>query len=373
MQTIFPTSFLGSISNWDNYMQLNMSEVTLPIKTVDEFLQDKDLSDLLYRSKIPTPRKFAEQAISFHRYFVKQLLSCEMVTSSFARGLLSFDEAVIRDGEEAQYEDSIQTLAGYFVQQRWISPHVKPVIVNEYCSLVSKFRADKVSSSKEWVSFISCYYELQCRLELFRLFKVCCESLRSPCCPPPNFVVPLPGLKSSKVEFSSCVRSLQCSLSSIQKVESLFLSTAALPRAYDLLNQGPGLLLKRKFSVWNLLSSTHFLKIGLLSTLESCYAKNVAVDSRTWITAEKKPSLCSSRSSSNASSPVKSFSAKSSPEKSSPDKSSPDKTKQPVTADSSVAPVVRSLIELPFLTASTSAVSSAGDKKKQKKGKPAMH
>ena len=268
---------------------------------------------------------------------------------------------------------SMKNLAGYFVQQRWISPHVKLVIVSEYCSLVTKFRADKVSSSKEWVSFISCYYELQCRLELFRLFKVCCDSLRSPCCPPPNFVVPLPGLKSSKVEFSSCVRSLQCSLSSTQKVESLFLSTAALPRAYDLLNQGPGLLLKRKFSVWNLLSSTHFLKIGLLSTLESCYAKNVAVDCRTWITAEKEPSLCSSRSSSNASSPVKSFSAKSSPEKSSPEKSSPDRTKEPVTADSSVAPVVRSLIELPFLTASTSAVSSAGDKKKQKKGKPAMH
>ena len=175
------------------------------------------------------------------------------------------------------------------------------------------------------------------------------------------------------MEFSSCVRSLQCSLSSIQKVQSLFLSTAALPHAYDLLNQGPGLLLKRKFSVWNLLSSTNFLKIGLLSTLEYCYAKNVAVDSRTWITAEKEPSLCSSRSSSNASSPVKSFSAKTSPEKSSHEKSSPDKIKQPNTADSSVAPAFRSLIEIPFLTASTSAVSSAGDKKKQKKGKPAMH
>ena len=262
MQTIFPTSFLGSISNWDNYIQLNMSEVTLPIKTVDEFLQDKDLSDMLYRSKIPTPRKFAEQAISFYRYFIKLLLSCEIATSSFARGLSSFDEAVIRYGEEAQYEDSNQTLAGYFVQQRWISFHVKPVVVSEYCSLVTKFRADKVSSSKEWVSFISCYYELQCRVELLRLFKVCCETLRNPCCSPPQFIVFLPGLKSSKIEFSSCVRSLQCSLSSIQKVESLFLSAAALPRAHDLLNQGPGLLLKRKFSVWNLLSSTHVRRLA---------------------------------------------------------------------------------------------------------------
>ena len=108
--------------------------------------------------------------------------------------------------------------------------------------------------------------------------------------------------------------------------------------------------------------------MGLLPTLESCYAKNVAVDSRTWHTAEKEPSLCSSRSSSNASSPVKSSPVKFSPEKSSPEKSSPDKTKQPATADSSVAPAVRSLIGLSFLTASTSAFSSAGDKKKQKKG-----
>ena len=326
MQAILPTSFLGSISNWDGYMQLGMSDDTLPVKTVDEFLQDKDLSDLLCRSKIPTPRKFAEQAISFYRYFIKLLLSCEMATSTFARGLSSFDEAVIRDGEEAQYEDSIQTLAGYFVQQRWISPHTKPVVVSEYCSLVTKVRTDKVSSPKEWVSFFSCYYELQCSVELFRLFKICCETLRSPCSPPPHFTVPLPGLKSSRMEFSSCVRSLQCSLSSIQKVESLFMSSAALPRAYELLNQGPGLLLKRKFSVWNLLSSTHFLKIGLLPTLESCYAKNVAVDSRTWITREKEPSLCSSRSSSNASSPVKS----------SPGKSSSEKNKQSAAASSVV-------------------------------------
>ena len=206
---MFPTSFLGSISNWDNYMQLNMSGVTLPIKTVDELLQDKDLSDLLCRSMIPIPRRFAEQDISFYRYFIKQLLSCEMATSSFARGLSSFDEAVIRDGEETQYEVSIQTLVGYFVQQRWIPSHVKPIVVSEYCSLVTKIRADKISSSKEWVSFISCYYELQGRVELFRLFKVCCETLRSPCCPPPHFIVPLPGLNSRKMELSSCVRSIQ--------------------------------------------------------------------------------------------------------------------------------------------------------------------
>ena len=219
------------------------------------------------------------------------MFSCEVTTSSFARGLSSFDEAGIRDGEEAQYEDSIQFLAGYLVQQRWISPHTKPVVISEFCSPVTKIRADKVHISQELVSFISCYYDLQCRVKFSRIFKIGSETLRSPCFPPLHFTVSLPGLKSTKIEFSSCVRRLQCSLSSIQKVERLFLSPTALPRTYELLNQGPGLLLTRKFSVWNYLSSTPFLKIGLLSTLESCYAENVAVDSRTWITGERTQPL----------------------------------------------------------------------------------
>ena len=188
----------------------------------------------------------SDRPIAFYRQFVKLWLASELASSTFARGLSSFDEVVVKEGSEANHTDSIQLLLSYFVDQKWIALHVEPVIVSEYCSLVTKFRVDKVTSTKEWVSFFTCNYELQNRLELFRLFKICGETLRCTCNPPSPFIVAVPGLKSDVEEISSCVRSLQCSIASIQKVESLFLSAVALPRAYDLLNHGPVLLLKRK-------------------------------------------------------------------------------------------------------------------------------
>ena len=197
-----------------------MDDETLPYKTVDEFLLDRDLTNLINYSKIPTPRRFIAQVISFYRCFLKILLTSEMATSSFSRGLSSFDEAVVLGGSEVHYVDSIQVLCGYFVQQKWIAPHTKPVVVSEYCSLITKFRFDKICNNKEWVSFFSCHYELQSRIELFRLFRICCETLRNPTVSPPLFVVPMPGLKSDANEFSSAVRSLQCTIASVQKVES---------------------------------------------------------------------------------------------------------------------------------------------------------
>ena len=120
-----------------------MDDEKLVFKTVDEFLQDKDFSDLMQKSKIPTPRRFVSQVVSFYKCFIKKLLTSELATSSFARGLSSFDEVVVKVGNAAHYNDCIQLLCGYFVQQKWIAPSVKPVIVSEYCSLVTKFRLEK--------------------------------------------------------------------------------------------------------------------------------------------------------------------------------------------------------------------------------------
>ena len=159
-------------------------------------MQEPDFSDLVTRSKISTPRRFVAQAIAFYRHFVKLLLSSDLASSTFALGLSCFNKTVMRAGSEVHYTESIHLLTSYFVQQKWISPHAKPVIVNEYCSLIVKFTAEKVAMSTEWVSSISCHYELQSRLELFRLFKICCETLRSPCNPSPSFIVTIPGLKS---------------------------------------------------------------------------------------------------------------------------------------------------------------------------------
>ena len=256
----------------------------------------------------------------------------------------SFDEVVVKVGNSAHYTDSIQMLCGYFVQQKWIAPSVKPVIVSEYCSLVTKFRLDKVDNgSKEWVSFFSRYYELQSRAELFRFFRICCETLRSPCQAPPLFTVSLVGLKSDVSEFNSAVRSLQCSIASIQKIESLFLASASLPRAFSLLDQGPGLMHKRKFSMWNLLSSSYFHKIRIRASSEACYKKSSVDDETIWL-------------STGDSVPSRSSSATSTPSKTSPEKPSTSKA----------SPVVRRLFEVPMFPDVDPPKS--GEKKEKKKG-----
>ena len=343
LQANFSTTHLEKVADWDIYFSLNMDDETLPYKTVDEFLLDRDLSNLVNDNKIPTPKRFIAQVNSFYRASLKLLLTSELATSSFSRGLSSFDEAEVLSGCEVHYTDCIQLLCGYFIQQKWIAPHTKPVVVSEYCSLITKFRSDKICSNKEWVSFFSCHYELQSRIELFRLFRICCETLRSPSVSPPLCVVSLPGLKSDANEFSSAVRSLQCTIASVQKIESLVLSHNTLARVFDLLSQGPGLLLKRKFSVWHLLSSSYFKLLEVRLSLEVYYSTSAPEEGKTWMSTEEKGKPNSNRGSSAATTPSK----------------SPEKINlRPVSS-----PVVRRLIDVPLFPNST-ASDASGKKKK---------
>ena len=211
LQKILPDSLLGPSSGWDTYMSSNMDDLTLPFKSVDDVLLDHDLSDLLKTCKISTPRRFVSQIISYYHYFIKLLLTNDIATSAFVRGLSAFDEPVVRVGRESDYTEAIQLLSEYFVQQKWIAPSVKHAIVSEYCSLVTTQRSDKLPATKDWIETFSCHYELQCRAELFYLFKVYFEALRGPCPVPPPFTISIPGLRSDAFEFSFCVRSLQCS------------------------------------------------------------------------------------------------------------------------------------------------------------------
>ena len=185
-----------------------MHDPTLPFKSADDVLLHHDLSDLLKTSRISTPRRLVGQVISFYKYFIKLLLTNDLATSAFVRGLSAFDEPVVRVGREAEYTEAIQLLAGCFVQHKWIAPSVKPVVVSEYCSLITKLRSERLPTSKGWVKTFFCQYELQCRIELFNLFKTYCEVLRGPCSVPLPFTVSIPGLKSNAFEFSSCVRCL---------------------------------------------------------------------------------------------------------------------------------------------------------------------
>ena len=331
LQKILQDSHLGPISDWDAYMSTNMDDPTLPFKSVDDVLLDHDLSDLLKTSKISTPRRFVSQIISFYKYFIKLLVTNDIATSAFVRGLSAFDEPIARVGRKADYTEAIQLLSGYFVQQKWIASSVKPVKANKYCSLATKLRSDKLPAAKDWVETFSCHFKLLSRAELFDLFKVCCEALCGPCSVPPPFTVSIPGLRSDAFEFSSCVRSLQCSLASIQKCESLFLSPTALPRAFELVERGPGLILIRNISVWNLLSSTHFLKPGLLASLEGYYTKSGSVEAKGWIATDDRSTFSPRYVSSTGSTPVKTV------------------AERKIDSTPVVSPVVQRLTEVPVI------------------------
>ena len=140
LQVIFPACFLGNVDDWDSYLTLDLTVDNLPYKSVEEFLQDRDFSDLVDRSKISTPRRFVGQAISFYRCFIKSLFTSELGSSSLARGLSLFDEAVIRDDIGAHYSDSIQLLCGYFIQQNLGCSQSKNSPFGTFCHLPTSIR-----------------------------------------------------------------------------------------------------------------------------------------------------------------------------------------------------------------------------------------
>ena len=126
------------------------------------------------------------------------------------------------------------------------------------------------------------------------------------------------------------------------------MSEAALPRAFELVNQGPGLLAKRKFSVWHLLSSSYFHKIGLRSSLESYYGKSASVEEKVWMPTSDKSNPSPSRSSSATSTPSK---------------RSPEKCPPAIEG----SPVVRPITEFPLFPDPSAPVTSGKMKKNRKK------
>ena len=182
------------------------------------------------------------QAISFHRCSVKSWLTNDLASSTLAQGLSSSDEALL----EMELKLTTVIPSSYVVNSSTKSGlhHISNQSSSVPWSLSSVWTRLLLARSG-WISSFSCNYELQCRVELFRLFRICCETLRSLCEAPPLFTVPMPGLQSDSPEFASTVRSLQCTIFFIHKVDSLFMSEAALLRTFVLLNQSPGLLAKQ--------------------------------------------------------------------------------------------------------------------------------
>ena len=136
LQSILPDQTLGSISDWDSYLCLDLDRTDLPFKTAAEFVLNVDYHNLVITSKLPRPSKFIDQSIAFCKPFCKILLQHELVSSDLIRGLSSFDFAVMIDGPERHYISSVEKLTTCFVKLGWLSPSDKVKCVSQYRSLV---------------------------------------------------------------------------------------------------------------------------------------------------------------------------------------------------------------------------------------------
>ena len=212
---------MGDISDWDRYLSIDLSS-DLPFKSVTDFLRNKDFADLVNKSDLPTPTHFVEQALCFYKKLCTLLLKHSIRKSKFIRGMSVFDEAVILHGREEDDQEESDQLCDFLIQRDWISSSNKPLILSEYRSFVEKFRSCEVQYDTDWVTFMSGYYELKCRTNLFSVFKLCCLGISSSICIPPVFTVALPDLAPDNCNFTSAVRSVQSSLVGIPNVLGLF-------------------------------------------------------------------------------------------------------------------------------------------------------
>ena len=177
LQNILPDSGLGSISDWDNFLYLDIEQQGLPIKSPDEFVLNEDYHRLVIASKLPNPSKIIDQSISFCKASCKLLLQHKIIGSDLIRGLSFFDPAVIFENFEKNYLTAIEKLSTHFVSSGWVTSSDKVKIISQYRAFVTKMRSSTIPAYDDWIQFLSVNYEMQCRVELFQLFKYACLCL----------------------------------------------------------------------------------------------------------------------------------------------------------------------------------------------------
>ena len=297
-----PDATLGSVSDWDGFLQLDLNQPELPFKSADEYVLNEDFHRLVVASKLPRPSKFVDQSIAFGKALCKQLMEHEIVNSGLVKGLSAFDPAVILDGPESHYITAIEKLSSHFVSMKLITSSDKAKVISQYRSFAIKLRSEAIPAYSDWIHFLSAHHEIQCRPELLRLYNLSCLCLPPLVDIPPEFTVPMPKLAVDAEMFDSCLRSLQMSYSTVPHVSSLYKDPKSVCRVFRLLGRGSDLLVDKKFSVWNFLKGSGPRRTAMLGKMEAEYRKAVLHYDRPVVTSNTTtPSV--SRASSTHSTP----------------------------------------------------------------------
>ena len=117
---------------------------------------------------------------------------------------------------------------------------------------MERFSSCEVSSDEEWISFMSSYYELPCRENLFAVSHLSCLCRFNFLSVGPAFAFILTDLASDRVDFILAVRSEETSLARILNVFELFSNLRNVAPIFVLLSNSKNLLEDQQYlSAWN--------------------------------------------------------------------------------------------------------------------------
>ena len=285
LQSILPDSTLGIISDWDGFLQLDLNQFGLPFTTADEYVLNEDFHWLVVASKLPLSSKFVDQYIAFGKALCKQLLEHEIVNSGLIRGLSAFDPAVILDGRKGHYITAIEKISSHFVSMKLITSSDKTKVISQYCTFAVKLRSESTPDRVDWIHFVSAHHEIQCRPELFQLYKLSCLCLPPLVDTPQVFTIPLPKLASDLEMFESCIRSLIMSYLTVPHVSSLYKDPKSVCRVFQHVGCRSDLLVDKKISVWNFLKGSGPRQTAMLGKMEAEYRMAVLQYDRPMVTS----------------------------------------------------------------------------------------
>ena len=270
------------------------------METAADFLRNRDFSNLVAESDLPTPTHFVEQALYFCKNICSALLKHKICKSKLVRGFSIFDEAIVRHGEEEDYSHESEVLCDYLVENKWMGDGTKPLVCSEYRSFIAQFRSASVDYDGDWICFLSSYHEMHCRPNLFHVYKLCCISLSNSFVVPPTFTISLPDLTSDVDDFNSSIRTIQSSLVGVPNVSGLFSNPRTISPIFTLLGKGRGLFTDSAFSIWNVVSSSASRRHLFHNKLESRYTCTISDEETLWTSVVVSPKAAEPQASTSA-------------------------------------------------------------------------
>ena len=253
LQFIVSDSDLPAVEDWDGYMNFSFTDSN--VVSVDDFLPNSPLREVLQRCQIGTPNSFLLITIVFFRSVLQLLLGHSMSKSKLLRGLSSFDPSIMCHSSEEVYTESITSLVNVLLAFGWLVQEERDAIISEYRGYLLLLRQNKATFSEEFVAELFNDWCFMARKHLVRVFKLaylCSEKVFDF---GPDVTFTLPGMGMSRIHMISALNCLRSAFDSFDDLEGILCSDRSLLHVRDLLDRKESLFTHRGYNVFDSLES----------------------------------------------------------------------------------------------------------------------